>query len=648
MIRRAFSVLTLKAVDDSGDKRVLEGIATTPEPDSYGDIVVPDGAEFSLPIPFLWQHNSREPIGTVTKATVKKTGITVRVEIAKTEVPGKLKERLDEAWESLKIGLVTGLSIGFNSIDAEAIPNSWGIKFLKWRWLELSAVTIPANAGSGITAVKAAFGHADPREPGATGKIPRKQPQMKLTLADNLARLEAKQAANVEAMEALLQKAADANTVMDDADQEAHDALATESERIAREIGSTKQLLAIKAAGAKPAGQPAAAVASSPRVEVRGPVALQRKHEPGVQFARLMRVKGLSFIDPNRATPMQWAKGLYPDDEVIHGIISKAAVAAGTTTQATWAAPLVGDESAVFADFVEFLRPTTILGRFGAGGIPSLRRVPFRTRLVGQTSGGSGYWVGEGAPKPVTKFDFSGTSLAPNKVANIAVLTMELLRDSSPSAELIVRDQLAAALRERLDIDFIDPAKAVAANVSPASVTNGVSAIASSGNTAAAIRTDIRALMAAFIAANNAPTNGVFIMTTLTALALSLMQNPLGQPEFPGITMNGGTFFGMPVITSEYVPTDTAGSIVVLANASDIYFADDGDIAVDMSMEASLQMLDNPTNNPTGSTVATSVISLWQTNCVGFRAERTLNWVKRRASAVAVLDGVNWGVDAGS
>lgn len=645
MNRRAFSVLTVRAVEDDSGKRILEGVATTPEPDSYGDIVVSEGAEFTLPIPFLWQHNSREPVGNVVQATIKKTGITVRIEIAKTDTPGKLKDRLDEAWESLKIGLVTGLSIGFTSVDAEQIPNSWGLKFLKWRWLELSAVTIPANAGSGITAVRAAFGHADPRHPGATGPKPitrKDRPMSKLTLADNLARLEAKQASNVVAMEALLQKAADGDTVMDAADKEAHDALAIESERISGEIASTKQLLAIKSATAKPVTS-VPTVQPVGRIEVRGPVALQKKHEPGVQFARLMRVKGLSFIDQNRAPPDQWAKRLYPEDEVIQGIIAKAAIPAGNTTAATWAASLVGEEGAVFADFVEFLRPTTILGRFGAGGIPSLRRVPFRTRLVGQTSGGQGYWVGEGAPKPVTKFDFAGTTLLPVKVANIAVLTMELLRDSSPSAELIVRDQLAAALRERLDIDFVDPAKVAVAGVSPASITNGVTAIVSSGATAANIRTDIRALMGAFIAANNAPTNGVFLMTTLTALALSLMQNPLGQAEFPGITMNGGTFFGMPVITSEYVPTDTAGSIVVLANASDIYFADDGEIAVDMSMEASLQMLDNPTNTPVGATVPTTMVSLWQTNCVGFRAERTLNWFKRRASAVAVLSDVNWG-----
>src|SRR5699024_10126685 len=111
-------------------------------------------------------------------------------------------------------------------------------------------------------------------------------------------------------------------------------------------------------------------------------------------------------------------------------------------------------------------------------------------------------------------------------------------------------------LRARLDSDFIDPAKAASANVSPGSITNGLTAVLSSGDTAEDVRADIKALFGKFIAANNAPTSGVWIMPATLALALSLMQNPLGQSEFGGITMNGGTLFGLPVIVSQYVPTD--------------------------------------------------------------------------------------------
>ncbi len=111
---------------------------------------------------------------------------------------------------------------------------------------------------------------------------------------------------------------------------------------------------------------------------------------------------------------------------------------------------------------------------------------------------------------------------------------METLRDSSPSAEAIIRDQLAAALRERMDIDFINPAKAASAGVSPASVLNGVTACRLERHHRRR-RPDwtLRALFQKFIDANNTPTSGVWIMQSATALSPSLMLNPLGRASSP-------------------------------------------------------------------------------------------------------------------
>jgi hypothetical protein len=66
MVQRAWSTITLKAVDGAGPARQLEGIASTPELDRQGDIMDTEGAHFRLPLPLLWQHNARQPIGHVT------------------------------------------------------------------------------------------------------------------------------------------------------------------------------------------------------------------------------------------------------------------------------------------------------------------------------------------------------------------------------------------------------------------------------------------------------------------------------------------------------------------------------------------------------------------------------------------------------
>jgi HK97 family phage major capsid protein len=325
----------------------------------------------------------------------------------------------------------------------------------------------------------------------------------------------------------------------------------------------------------------------------------------------------------------------------------KNAVNAGTTTDPSWAGNLVPLYIRYTGDFVEFLRPQTIIGKFGVGGIPGLRRIPFNISIAGQTSGGAGYWVGDGQPKPLTRFDTSLTNLRWAKVANIAVITEELLRFAEPAADVLVRDMLAAALIERLDIDFVDPNKAAVTNVSPASITNGIVAINSSGNSAADVRTDIAAALTQFIAANIMPTSAVWILSSRRALSLSLMRNALGQREFPDITMMGGMLEGLPVITSEYQHSDSDGDNAVLVNASDIWFADDGQVMLDASREASLQMNDVPTMDASQGT-GTSLVSMFQTNSVALRAERWINWQRRRNAAVVVLNAVNWGLDSGT
>jgi glycerol dehydrogenase-like iron-containing ADH family enzyme len=84
-----------------------------------------------------------------------------------------------------------------------------------------------------------------------------------------------------------------------------------------------------------------------------------------------------------------------------------------------------------------------------------------------------------------------------------------------------------------------------------------------------------------------------------------------------------------------------SGTVIAL-QPSEIFLADDGGFTVDVSREASLQMLDNPTNASADGT-ATTMVSLWQTNSVGFLCERIINWKKRRSTAVTYLSSVAWG-----
>jgi HK97 family phage major capsid protein len=360
----------------------------------------------------------------------------------------------------------------------------------------------------------------------------------------------------------------------------------------------------------------------------------------GIEFTRYVICKAAAKLLGE--SPLMVARERYPDNPRIQ-VMLKAAVAGGTTSDSTWAAPLASTAQTLTSEFLNYLRPRTIVGRFGTNGIPSLTRVPFNSRIQSQTSGGVAAWVGQGIQKPVTKFAFDAATLTWAKIAAISVLSDELIRFSTPSAETRVRDSLVNVIVERLDRDFIDPDKSASANVSPASITNGLAGLTpSTGGDATDVRTDVAAALGVFIDADQDPTDLVWIMSATSALQLSLMRNALGNREFPDITVNGGTFEGFPVIVSQYCakvgsPTQNC---VVLVKASEIFLADDGGVTVDLSTEASIEMSDDPAND------SGTVVSMYQTNQVALRAERFINWSRGRTSSVAWLDGVAWSASA--
>lgn len=144
--------LSVKALDD--DQRLIEGWATRPEEDRVGDIVLPKGAVYKLPLPFLLDHDHRKSVGEVDRVEVTDKGIRFWAHIKKISEPGEVKDMCDTAWALVKNGLRRSVSIGFKALDAEQIPNTYGIKVKKWEWLELSAVTVPALATASITNIK--------------------------------------------------------------------------------------------------------------------------------------------------------------------------------------------------------------------------------------------------------------------------------------------------------------------------------------------------------------------------------------------------------------------------------------------------------------------------------------------------------------
>lgn len=645
MSHRAYSLLTIRSVNDG--ERVLEGIASTPSPDRMDDIVDPMGAKFALPMPLLWQHDSRQPIGQVFFAKPTKAGIPFKARIAQTAEPGTLKDRLDEAWQSIKLGLVRAVSIGFRDLAHEVLSNG-GWKFTQWEWLELSAVTIPANAEATITTIRS----IDAKQLAASGRAPRPEttprvrgltptptgiPKMK-TLAERIAELDAKRADLATKM-----KAYEDVTALDAEDSKAFDELTSTLD--ACDIDLKRLRAQQKALDGAVEIRGVTTPETGSRVRASQPAEVKKPDAPkGRAFTRfaiaLARGRG-SLGDAYGIAKANLESGRWADTPELEPIL-RTAVAAGTTTDSTWALPLV-PYNVMASEFIDLLRPKTIIGKFGQNGLPALRRIPFDIKVQSTTSGSTVGWVGEGKAKPVGKMAFATTTLGHAKAAGIIVLTEELVRSSSPAAEELVQNDLVAAMAQYLDQQFIDPDVAAVASVNPASITNGISATASTGTDADHLRADIGTAVSAMIAQNLSPSGSAWIMSEVQALRIGLMMNALGQPEFPGVTVNGGFLGGLPIITSQNDGLIDGGSPtggrIVLVNAGEIFLADDGQVMLDVSREASLQMNDAPDEPTSASTV---LVSLWQRNMVGIRAERYINWALRRTGAVQWISDAHY------
>lgn len=141
----------------NGDTGTFEGYGSIFNiTDRGGDIVVPGAftetlaaqkAAGRLPA-MLWQHRQAEPIGVYTSMEEDAVGLKVKGQLALKTARGA------EAYELMKMGALSGMSIGYRSRD-DSYDRVTGVRSLKKVDLvELSLVTFPMNDASRVSAVK--------------------------------------------------------------------------------------------------------------------------------------------------------------------------------------------------------------------------------------------------------------------------------------------------------------------------------------------------------------------------------------------------------------------------------------------------------------------------------------------------------------
>lgn len=465
------------------------------------------------------------------------------------------------------------------------------------------------------------------------------------TISEQIKDLEATRAAKAAQMEGLMTKSFEDDRTLDAEEAEEFDGLDSEVKQIDADLTRLRRLESLTGQKAAPVakqerGKDNSLSASTSRGSHDGHIIIksgdQDEKFKGQNFTRRVIAKALSHVENVPASAIaahRWGK----TNPTLCAIVKANEIEAGGATSGEWGAELVSADNRYTGDFIEYLAARTVFDQ-----IP-FREIPANVTIKGRDGAGTGYWVGEGKAIPPTEGDFSTVSLTPLKVAALSVITNELLRDSSPAAEMLVRDMLVEASAQRIDATVFSTAAAVS-GVSPAGLLNGLTAIGSTGDDGDNVRGDVKLLYSPFITAKHA--NGlILVMNPALAKSTQLMANALGQQEFPGITASGGTLLGDRVVTGDNITS----TYVILLDPREIYRIGDMGVSVSVSKEAMIEMGTDATGDALAPTAASKqMISLFQEESTAIKIVRSINFAKRRSTAVAYIDDADWGAVSSS
>lgn len=262
----------------------------------------------------------------------------------------------------------------------------------------------------------------------------------------------------------------------------------------------------------------------------------------------------------------------------------------------------------VGAEFFSILQSRSISGRL----LPLCRRALFHQKFPKDATGGvGGAWRGEGKPVPLAQTT-SDTITQERYEASVIVATTKELYRFGRTTETALSDMVTKGVAKYTDQQLLDPSVTASANVRPASITSGATAITSAGTTAANVITDLTALLAALATPGDSLR---WILRPMTYYAICAKLAGVGYPTTPGFLLT------IPVILGSSSPQQ-----ITLVDCDSIIVSYDDTIDVSISREADLEMLDGSLQQNGLTGTGAQMVGLWQSGLVGVKADLVVAW----------------------
>ena len=294
--------------------------------------------------------------------------------------------------------------------------------------------------------------------------------------------------------------------------------------------------------------------------------------EAGLRAARWLRAMAAANGDADKASKLALEK--YGDEE-----ISKAL----SVSDFEGGGAIVPDE--YVAEVIDLLRGKTAVRALGARPMPmnsGSLTMPFLA------SGSTAHYVGELQNIPKSQPTFGQLQLSAKKLAALVPISNDLLRDSSPQVDTIVRDDMVQALSTREDLAFIrddgteNKPKGMRFWAPAANILNRTT-----DGALANVITDLSKMIRALEEANVAMVNPGWVMTPRTKWHLMSLVDGNGNFVFRD-EMLTGNLFTYPYRTSTQIPNNLStlsgvvGSELYLADFSSLIIGENTQLLVDV------------------------------------------------------------------
>lgn len=348
----------------------------------------------------------------------------------------------------------------------------------------------------------------------------------------------------------------------------------------------------------------------------------------GLRFGRFVRVLALgakSHRSPQDIALAWGDKWLADDiDKALQQKLTEGTLAAGGA--------IVPNE--YINEVIELLRSEAVMRLAGATILPMRTGSMTIPRQIGAATA---TYTGEKALITESNLSLDDLAMTGKKLTALTPLSNELLADSDPAVDKLVRDDLVAVMALREDLAFLRDDGSVN---KPKGLTNQMATAnkfdrgqASAPSTLAEINADLFKAVRQPKAANIKLRRGAWIGTTRTMFGLMQQLDSNGNYVFRD-EMLGGKLLGWPIFEENQIPENLKAG-----DETELYFAEMTECIIGDVMDLAIEVFPNGAYHD-GSAVVSGI----STDQTVVRAISRHDFGLRHPEAASLIEAIDWGV----